>query len=139
MFIGFWWSHVKREEQEQLLAQLRARLGKDVLLVLLDDAYVEGSSETVARTDAGRQYLPDPSTAPDGERYRDAEELSVGQRAAQAAGAARASEIRIERLELLLAADLPPEMNARAAHATKKTRVGMQARAFVDSLHASTA
>jgi SAM-dependent methyltransferase len=68
VFIGFWWSHVKREEQERFLAQLRARLGKDILLVLLDDAYVEGSSETVARTDhEGNTYQI--RTAPDGERY----------------------------------------------------------------------
>ena len=68
VFIGFWWSHVKREEQERFLAQLRAKLGKDILLVLLDDVYVEGSSETVARTDLeGNTYQI--RTAPDGERY----------------------------------------------------------------------
>jgi SAM-dependent methyltransferase len=68
VFIGFWWSHVKREQQERFLAQLRARLGKDILLVLLDDVYVEGSSETVARTDAeGNTYQI--LSAPDGERY----------------------------------------------------------------------
>jgi len=68
VFIGFWWSHVKREEYERFLAQLKARVGKDVLLVLLDDVYVEGSSETVARTDLeGNTYQI--RTAPDGERY----------------------------------------------------------------------
>jgi len=68
VFIGFWWSHIKREEQERFLAQLRAKLGKDILLVLLDDVYVEGSSETVARTDLeGNTYQI--RTAPDGERY----------------------------------------------------------------------
>jgi SAM-dependent methyltransferase len=68
VFIGFWWSHVKREQQEKFLAQLRAKVGKDVLLVLLDDVYVEGSSETVARTDLeGNTYQI--LTAPDGERY----------------------------------------------------------------------
>jgi SAM-dependent methyltransferase len=68
VFIGFWWSHVKREEQERFLAQLKARVGKDILVVLLDDAYVEGSSETVARTDLeGNTYQI--KTAPDGERY----------------------------------------------------------------------
>ncbi|QBE62467.1 class I SAM-dependent methyltransferase [Pseudoduganella lutea] len=51
VFAGFWWSHVKREEQERFLAQLRAKLGKDVLLVLLDSVYVDGSSTVIARTD----------------------------------------------------------------------------------------
>ncbi len=68
VFIGFWWSHVKREMQEKFLAQLKARVGKDILIVLLDDAYVEGSSETVARTDLeGNTYQI--KVAPDGERY----------------------------------------------------------------------
>jgi ubiquinone/menaquinone biosynthesis C-methylase UbiE len=68
VFIGFWWSHVKREQQERFLAQLRARVGKDILVVLLDDTYVEGSSETIARTDMeGNTYQI--RSAPDGERY----------------------------------------------------------------------
>lgn len=68
VFIGFWWSHVRRGEQERFLAQLRKAVGKDVLLVMLDDIYVEGSSESVARTDLeGNTYQI--RTAPDGERY----------------------------------------------------------------------
>ncbi len=68
VFIGFWWSHVKREEQEKFLAKLKARVGKDMFVVLLDDAYVEGSSDTVARTDhEGNTYHI--RIAPDGERY----------------------------------------------------------------------
>ncbi|MES2758708.1 MAG: class I SAM-dependent methyltransferase [Pseudomonadota bacterium] len=67
IFIGFWWSHVKREQQEKFLAHLRSKVG-DVVLVLLDDVYVEGSSETVARTDLeGNTYHI--RVAPDGERY----------------------------------------------------------------------
>lgn len=67
VFVGFFWSHLERDEQEHLLAQLRKRLGKDVLLVVADDAYVEGSSETVARTDAqGTTWQI--VVAPDGER-----------------------------------------------------------------------
>ena len=67
VFIGFWWSHVKRETQERFLAQLRSKVG-DILVVLLDDVYVEGSSETVARTDLeGNTYQI--RVAPDGERY----------------------------------------------------------------------
>ena len=68
VFIGFWWSHVRRDEQERFLAQLRSKVGKDVMLVLVDDVYVEGSSDTVARTDLeGNTYQI--RTAPDGERY----------------------------------------------------------------------
>ena len=68
VFIGFWWSHVKREEQEKFLAQLKAKVGKDMFIVLLDDVYVEGSSDTVARTDLeGNTYQI--RVAPDGERY----------------------------------------------------------------------
>jgi SAM-dependent methyltransferase len=67
VFIGFWWSHVKREQQEKFLAHLRGKVG-DVVIVLLDDTYVEGSSETVARTDLeGNTYQI--RVAPDGERY----------------------------------------------------------------------
>ena len=51
VFMGFGWSRLTRDEQEPFLKQLRARVGKDVLLILLDDAYVEGSSPTIARTD----------------------------------------------------------------------------------------
>jgi SAM-dependent methyltransferase len=50
-FAGFWWSHVKRQEQAAFLEQLRARLGKDTYLVLIDNVYVEGSSTSIARTD----------------------------------------------------------------------------------------
>ena len=68
VFIGFWWSHVKREEQERFLARLRAVVGKDTLVVLLDDCYVEGSSDTVARTDLeGNTYQI--RVGGDGERY----------------------------------------------------------------------
>jgi len=51
------WSHIKREDQERFLKQLREQVGKDVLLVLADEAYVEGSSTVTARTDlAGNTY-----------------------------------------------------------------------------------
>jgi cyclopropane fatty-acyl-phospholipid synthase-like methyltransferase len=67
-FAGFWWSHVKREEQEYLLAMLRKKLGKDVLLVLLDDCHVESDSTTIARTDLeGNTFQL--RTLPNGERY----------------------------------------------------------------------
>ncbi len=52
VFAGFLWSHLKKEQQDAFLAGLRSRIGKDALLVLIDDEYVEGASPTVARTDA---------------------------------------------------------------------------------------
>jgi SAM-dependent methyltransferase len=54
---GFWWSHVKREEQGAFLQKLRAAIGKDGLLVMMDNTYVEGGSTPIARTDAhGNTY-----------------------------------------------------------------------------------
>ncbi len=67
VFAGFYWSHLERDEQAHLVAQLRQRFGKDVLLVLADDTYVEGVSETVARTDA-QATTWQIVVAPDGER-----------------------------------------------------------------------
>ncbi|GGY85538.1 class I SAM-dependent methyltransferase [Pseudoduganella plicata] len=51
VFAAGWWSHVRREQAEKYLAHLRAQLGKDVLLVLVDNCYVEGSTTVTARTD----------------------------------------------------------------------------------------
>lgn len=51
-FAGFLWSHIKREEQSDLLHTLSAGAGKGSLLVLIDNNYVEGGSSPVARTDA---------------------------------------------------------------------------------------
>ena len=97
VFIGFWWSHVKREEQERFLAQLRGKVGKDMLVVLLDDAYVEGSSETVARTDMeGNTYQI--RTAPDGERY-EIPKTYPSDSALRKKLASSVREIRIVRLE----------------------------------------
>ena len=68
VLVSFLWSHLNKKEQEQLLATLKKRLGKDVLLVILDDSFVEGFSETIARTDAdGTTY--EILTAPEGERF----------------------------------------------------------------------
>jgi len=52
VFAGFLWSHFTKDQQDAFLADLRARIGKDALLVLIDDEYVEGASPTIARTDA---------------------------------------------------------------------------------------
>ncbi len=68
VFIGFWWSHIKREQQDHFLATLRKAFGKDLVLVLADDCYVEGHSPTVARTDLeGNTHQI--RMAQDGERY----------------------------------------------------------------------
>jgi SAM-dependent methyltransferase len=97
VFIGFWWSHVKREQQEKFLAHLRSKVGKDVLLVLLDDVYVEGSSETVARTDLeGNTYQI--RIAPDGERY-EIPKTYPSDSALRKKLASSVREIRIVRLE----------------------------------------
>jgi SAM-dependent methyltransferase len=63
---GFWWSHVKRSEQDKFLDGLRAKCGSGTLLVMFDNCYVEGDSTPIARTDAeGNTYqirrLPDGS------------------------------------------------------------------------------
>jgi SAM-dependent methyltransferase len=66
VFVGFLWSHLLRDEQDKLLAQLRQRVGKDVLLVMVDDEQDE--EEAFARTDAqGNTYQI--LTAPGGQRY----------------------------------------------------------------------
>jgi protein-L-isoaspartate O-methyltransferase len=97
VFIGFWWSHVKREQQEKFLAQLKAKIGKDILVVLLDDVYVEGMSETVARTDIeGNTYQI--RTAPDGERY-EIPKTYPSDSALRKKLASSVREIRIVRLE----------------------------------------
>jgi protein-L-isoaspartate O-methyltransferase len=96
VFIGFWWSHVKREQQEKFLAQLRSKVG-DILLVLLDDVYVEGSSDTVARTDLeGNTYQI--RIAPDGERY-EIPKTYPSDSALRKKLASSVREIRITRLE----------------------------------------
>jgi hypothetical protein len=53
----FCWSRLKREEQDAFLARVKKAAGKNAMLVLLDEVYVEGVSNTVARTDAqGNTY-----------------------------------------------------------------------------------
>lgn len=56
-FAGFWWSHVKREDQASFITKLREQLGKDALLVMLDNWYIDDGSMPVARSDAeGNTY-----------------------------------------------------------------------------------
>jgi len=51
VFLGGLWAHLTRKQQDDLLQTLKKRLGKDVLLVLFDDNYVEGESAVTVRTD----------------------------------------------------------------------------------------
>jgi hypothetical protein len=63
----FCWSRLKREEQDAFLAKLKKAAAKNALLVLLDEVYVEGVSNPVARTDAqGNTY--EMVDGPDGTR-----------------------------------------------------------------------
>jgi hypothetical protein len=63
----FCWSRLKREGQDAFLARVKKAADKNALLVLLDEVYVEGVSNTVARTDAqGNTY--EIVTAEDGTR-----------------------------------------------------------------------
>lgn len=97
VFIGFWWSHVAREEQERFLKALRAKVGKDVLLVLADDDYVDGISEPIARTDAaGNTYQV--LQAPDGEYYEIPKNY-LSDSALRKKLASTVREIKIERWE----------------------------------------
>jgi hypothetical protein len=53
----FCWSRLKREEQDAFLAKVKKAGARNALLVLLDEVYVEGVSNPVARTDAqGNTY-----------------------------------------------------------------------------------
>lgn len=67
-FAGFFWAHVQRERQTDLLARVRQAVGKDGLLILIDDNYLEADTAPVARTDAeGNTYQIE--TLANGERY----------------------------------------------------------------------
>lgn len=96
-FAAGWWSLVKREDQERYLTQLRTKLGKDVLLVLLDSSYVDGISDVIARTDLeGNTFFI--RTAPNGERFEVMENFpSDSTLRKKLATAAR--NVRVERME----------------------------------------
>lgn len=97
VFAGFWWSHVKRQDQAGFLAKLREKVGRDALLVMLDNVYVEGSSTPIARTDLeGNTYQI--RTAPDGERYDVIKNFPTDSALRKKLGAAL-KDIRIVRLE----------------------------------------
>jgi len=97
VLVSFLWSHLNKKEQEQLLATLKKRLGKDVLLVILDDAFVEGFSETIARTEPdGTTYQI--LTTPDGERIEVAKSYQSDSALRKRLGTV-VKEIKIERIE----------------------------------------
>lgn len=94
---AFWWSHVKREQQGAFLEKLRAALGKDGLLVLIDNTYVEGSSTPVARTDIhGNTYQM--RRLANGDRYEVLKNFPSDS-ALRKAAATALRDIRILRLE----------------------------------------
>ena len=96
-FAGFWWSHVKKRDQLSFLEKLRAKLGKDTLLVLVDNVYVEGSSTPIARTDSdGNTYQI--RTLPDGTRHEVVKNFPADS-ALRKKMAAVVKDIRIFRLE----------------------------------------
>jgi len=66
-FAGFWWSHVRRQDQADVIGRLRKVIGKDGLLILVDNSWVEGET-TIARTDLdGNTYQI--HAMPNGDRY----------------------------------------------------------------------
>jgi ubiquinone/menaquinone biosynthesis C-methylase UbiE len=97
VLVSFLWSHLTKSEQEKLLATLKKRLGKDVLLVILDDSFVEGFSETIARTDAeGTTYQI--LTTPEGERFEVPKSYQSDSALRKRLGNV-GKEIKIERIE----------------------------------------
>jgi hypothetical protein len=93
----FCWSRLKREEQEGFLARLRKAAAKNALLVLLDEVYVEGVSQTVARTDAqGTTY--EVVSMPDGTRVERPMSYPTDSALRKRLGTA-AKEIRVARWE----------------------------------------
>jgi SAM-dependent methyltransferase len=96
-FAGFLWSHVLRQEQEGFLSNLREKLGKNCLLVLIDNTYVEGSSTTIARTDIhGNTFQI--RTLPDGQRYEVLKNFPTDSGLRKRLGAA-VKDIRVSRLQ----------------------------------------
>lgn len=96
VFAAGWWSHVRREQQEKYLAHLRAQLGKDVLIVLLDNCYVEGITTVTARTDLEGNTFQLRQVA--GERFEVMENFPTDSYLRKKVGAA-VRDMRVRRLE----------------------------------------
>jgi ubiquinone/menaquinone biosynthesis C-methylase UbiE len=95
-FAGFWWSHVKREDQGPFLASLGKVLQKDGLLVMIDNAFVEEGSLPIARTDhEGNTYQI--RTLENGERFEVVKNFPTDSTLRKKIGP-YARDIRIQRL-----------------------------------------
>jgi SAM-dependent methyltransferase len=56
-FVGFFWSHVRRDDLGPFLHGLWDRLASDAVVVFLDNRFVEGSNHPITRTDGqGNTY-----------------------------------------------------------------------------------
>jgi SAM-dependent methyltransferase len=97
VFGGFWWSHIRRQDQAAYLAKLRDKVGKDTLFVMMDNTYVEGSSTPIARTDLEGNTFQIRTTR-DGERYHVIKNFPTDSALRKKLGAAL-KDIRILRLE----------------------------------------
>jgi protein-L-isoaspartate O-methyltransferase len=97
IFAGMLWPHVRRQDQDQLLAHLRLRAGKDGLLVLIGETYVEGVSRSIARTDGDKNTYQIRSL-PDGSRHEIVCNFPSDSALRKKLGPA-VRDIRIERLE----------------------------------------
>lgn len=96
VFAGFWWSHVLREDQDRFMQGLRAQVGKDALLVLIDNVYVEGSSTSIARTDLQGNTFQ--IRLLDGERFEILKNFPTDSALRKRLGA-HLKDIRIQRVE----------------------------------------
>jgi cyclopropane fatty-acyl-phospholipid synthase-like methyltransferase len=97
VFAAGFWSHVMRENQEKFLKMLRAKLGKDVLIVLMDNTYVDGVSTVFARTDLeGNTFQI--RLAADGQRYEVLKNYPTDSALRKKMSTA-AREVRVERLD----------------------------------------
>jgi demethylmenaquinone methyltransferase/2-methoxy-6-polyprenyl-1,4-benzoquinol methylase len=50
-FLGFWWSHIPIEKQEEFLSVLRSHLHNRNTVMIIDNCYVHNSSTAIERTD----------------------------------------------------------------------------------------
>jgi ubiquinone/menaquinone biosynthesis C-methylase UbiE len=51
VFVGFWFSHLKRQDQQSWLARLHTLLRPGGKVVIVDNRFVAGSSSPIARSD----------------------------------------------------------------------------------------
>lgn len=57
VFLGFFWSHIRRADLPRFLDGLHRRLGHGAAMIVLDNRYVPGSNHPVSRTsDAGDTF-----------------------------------------------------------------------------------